>query len=101
MEGMKHSLNTDATDCHGNKLKRSRPHILEYMTKPKMKCVIDFSTCHHDIQEEFLEESDFTYLKNLHRDGLQKAGKGHSLLNKNCMTCCTPLFPAHEGGGIN
>jgi hypothetical protein len=49
MEGMINSLNTDVTDRHGNKLKRSRRHILEYMTKPKTKCVMDFSTCHHVI----------------------------------------------------
>jgi hypothetical protein len=101
MEGMINSLNTDVTDRHGNKLKRSRRHILEYMTKPKTKCVIDFSTCHHDTKEGFQEESDFTYLKKLYRDGLRKTRKAHSLLNKNGMTCCTPLLPAHEGGDIN
>ena len=101
MEGLINSLNTDVTDPHGNKLKRSRHHILEYMTKPKTKCVIDFSMCHHDTMEGFQEESDFTYLKKLYRDGLQKTGKAHSLLDKNCMTCCTPLLPAHEGGDIN
>jgi hypothetical protein len=101
MEGMINSLNTDVTDCHGNKLKRSRRHILEYMTKPKTKCVMDFSTCRHDTKEGFQEESDFTYLKKSYRDGLLKAGKAHSLLDKNCMTCCTPLLPAHEGGDIN
>jgi hypothetical protein len=68
MEGMINSSNTDDTDCHGNKLKRSRLHILEYMTKPKMKCVIGFSMCRHDIKEGFQEESDFTYLKKLYRD---------------------------------
>ncbi len=51
MEGTLNSLNTDVTDCHGNKLKRTRCHILEYMTKPKTKFVIDFSTCHHDTKE--------------------------------------------------
>jgi hypothetical protein len=101
MEGMINSLNTDVTDCHGNKLKRSRRHILEYMTKPKTKCVMDFSTCRHDTKEGFQEESDFTYLKKSYRDGLRKTGKAHSLLDKNCMTCCTPLLPAHEGGDIN
>jgi hypothetical protein len=35
MEGMINSLNTDVTDSHGNKLKRSRRHILEYMTSQK------------------------------------------------------------------
>jgi hypothetical protein len=54
MEGMLNSLNTDVTGRHRNKLKRSRRHILEYMTKPKTKCVIDFSTtCHHDNKEGF------------------------------------------------
>jgi hypothetical protein len=101
MEGMINSLNTDFTDRHGNKLKRSRRHILENMTKPKLKFVIDFSTCHHDTKEGFQEESDFTYLKKSYRDGLRKTGKAHSLLDKNCMTCCTPLLPAHEGGDIN
>ncbi len=101
MEGMINSLNTDVTNCHGNKLKRSRCYILEYTTKPKTKCVIDFSMCHHGTKEGFQEKSDFTYLKKLYRDGLQKNGKAHSLLDKNCMTCCTPLLPAHEGGDIN
>ena len=63
MEGMIKSLNTDVTVRHGNKLKRSRRHILEYTTKPKTKFVIDFRTCHHDTKEGFQEESDFTYLK--------------------------------------
>ncbi len=81
-------------------MKRSRHHILENMTKPKTKFVIDFSMCHHT-KEGFQEESDFTYLKKSYRDGLQKSGNAHSLLDKNCMTCCTPLLPAHEGGDIN
>ncbi len=101
MEGMLNSFNTDVTDYHGNKLKRSKCHILEYMTKPKTKCVINFSTCNHDTNAGFQEESDFTYLKKSYRDGLQNAGKAHSLLNKNCMTCCTPLLPVHEGGDVN
>ncbi len=101
MEGMINSLNTDVTDRHGNKLKRSRCHILENMTKPKTKFVIDLSMCHHDTKEGFWEKSDFTYLKKLYRDGLQKTRKAHSLLDKNCMLCCTPLLPAHEGGDIN
>jgi hypothetical protein len=100
-EGMINSLNTDFTVRHGNKLKKSRWYILENMTKPKTKCVIDFSMCRHDTKEGFQEESDLTYLKKLHRDGLQKAGKAHSLRNKNCMTCCTPLLPSHKGGDIN
>ena len=65
MEGMINSLNTDVTDRHGNKLKRSRRHIFENMTKPKTKFVIDFRTCHHDTKEGFQEESDFTYLLSL------------------------------------
>ena len=44
MEGMLNSLNNDVTDLHGNLLKRSRRHLIEKMTKPKMKLVIDFST---------------------------------------------------------
>ena len=74
MEGMINSLNTDVTDRHGNKLKRSRCHILEYMTQPKMKCVIDFSTCHHDAKEGFQEESDFTYLKKSYRTAKKREG---------------------------
>ena len=74
MEGMINSLNTDVTDRHGNKLKRSIHHILD-MTKPKTKCVMYFSTCHHDTKEGFQEESDFTYLKKSYRDGLQTTGK--------------------------
>ena len=70
MQGMINSLNTDVTNCHGNKLKRSRHHILEYMTKPKTKCVIDYSMFHCDTKEGFQEESDFTYPKKLYRDGL-------------------------------
>ena len=101
MEGMLNSLKNDVTDLHGNLLKRSRRHLIEKMTKPKTKLVIDFSTCHHDIKEGFQEESDFTYLKKLYRDGLQKAGKAHSLIDKNCMKCCTPLLPVHEGGDVN
>ena len=68
MEGMLNSLNTDVTDCHGNKLMRSKCHILEYMTKPKTKSVIDFSISHHDSKEGFQEESDFTYLRKSYRD---------------------------------
>jgi hypothetical protein len=55
MEGMLNSLNNDVTDLHGNPLKRSRHHSLEKMTKPKMKLVIDFSTCHHDTKDGFQE----------------------------------------------
>jgi len=70
MEGMLNSLNNDVTDLHGKLLKRSRRHLIEKMTKPKTKLVIDFSTCHHDIKDGFQEESDFTYLKKSYRDGL-------------------------------
>ena len=101
MEGMLNSLNTDVTDRHGNKLKRSKCHILEYMTKPKTKSVIDFSICHHDTKEGFQEESDFTYLRKSYRDGLRRAGNARSLLEKNCMKCNTPLLPVHEGGDVN
>ncbi len=98
MDGMLNSLNTDVTDHHGNKSKRSRCHILEYMTKPKTKSVIDFSICHHYTKESFQEISDFTYLRKLYRDGLQKAGNASSLLEKNCIKCSAPWLPAHEGG---
>jgi hypothetical protein len=101
MEGMLNSLNTDVTDLHGNLLKRSRHHLIKKMTKLKTKFVINFNTCNHDTKEGFREESDFTYLKKLYRDGLRKAGKAHSLLDKNCMTCCTPLLPVNEGGDVN
>jgi hypothetical protein len=101
MEGILNSLNTDATDRHGNKLKRSRRHILEKMTKPKTKCVIDLRMCHHDTKEGFNKDSDFKYLKKSYRDGLQKTGKALSNLDKNCMTCCTPPLPVHEGDDDN
>ena len=101
MDGMSNSLNTDVTDRHGNKLKRSKCHIIEYMTKPKTKRIIDFGTCHHDTNEGFQEGRDFTYLKKLYRDGLQKSGNASSLLEKNCMACSTPLLPVHEGGDVN
>ena len=75
MEGMINSLNTDVDDHHGNKLKRSRCHILEYMTKPKTKCVIDFSMCHHDTKEGFQEDSDFMYLKSRAEIDCEKPGR--------------------------
>jgi hypothetical protein len=56
MEGMLNSLNTDIHDRHGNKLKRSRRHLIEKMTKPKTKHAIDFSMCNHDTKEGFQEE---------------------------------------------
>ena len=101
MEGMLNSLKTDIHDRHGNKLKRSRRHLVEKMTKPKTPREIDFRTCNHDTKEGFQEESDFTYLKKSYRDGLRKVGKAHSLIDKNCMKCCTPLLPVHEGGDVN
>ena len=101
MEGMLNSLNNDVTDLHGNPLKRSRRHLLEKMTKPKTKCGMDFSMCNRDTKEGFREESDFTYLKKSYRDGLQKSGKAHSLLDKNCMTYFTPLLPVHESGDVD
>ncbi len=101
MEGILNSLNSDFTDRHGNKLKKSKCHILEYTTKPKTKCVINFSMYHHDTREGFQEESGSTYLKKSYRDGLQKAGNASSLLKKNYMKCHTPLLPAHEGGDVN
>ena len=70
MDGMSNSLHNDVTDRHGNKLKRNKHHIIEYMTKPKMKCVIDFSTCHHGTKEGFQEESNTTYMTKLYRAGL-------------------------------
>ena len=82
-------------------MKRSKCHIIEYMTKPKTKGVIDFGTYHHDTTEGFQEESDFTYLKKSYRDGLQKSRNASSLLEKNCMACSTPLLPSHEGGDVN
>ncbi len=54
-----------------------------------------------DTKEDFLEESDFTYLKKSYRDGSQKSGKAHSLLDKNYMTCFTPLLPVHDGGDVD
>ena len=54
--------------CHWppwKQLKRNRHHILEYMTKPKTKCVMDFSTCHHGTKEGFQEESHFTTWRSL------------------------------------
>eukprot|EP00804_Cyclotella_cryptica_P021182 CCRYP_001491-RA/>CCRYP_001491-RA protein AED:0.64 eAED:0.37 QI:0/-1/0/1/-1/0/1/0/105 len=38
-------------------------HITNFMTKPKTKCAVDWSKCHHDTREGFQEESDFTYLR--------------------------------------
>jgi hypothetical protein len=67
MEDMMDSPDTDLADRHGNKLKRSRRQIIEFMTKPKSKCVVDWSKCHHDIAEGFQRESDFTYLKKSYR----------------------------------
>ena len=98
MEDMMDSPDTDLADRHGNKLKRSRRQIIELMTKPKSKCVVDWSKCHHDIAEGFQAESDFTYLKKSFRDGMRKTRKADSLLDKNCMKCNKPLLPIDEGG---
>jgi hypothetical protein len=54
IEDMKDSPDTDVADKHGNKLKRSRHQIIEYMTKPKTKCHdVDWSKCRHDTHEGF------------------------------------------------
>ena len=98
MEDMMDSPDTDLADRHGNKLKRSRRQIIEFMTKPKSKCVVDWSKCHHDIAEGFQRESDFTYLKKSFRDGMRKTGKADYLLDKNCMKCNKPLLLIDEGG---
>ncbi len=98
MEDMMDSPDTDLADRHGNKLKRSRRQIIEFMTKPKSKCVVDWSKCHHDIAEGFQRESDFTYLKKSFRDGMRKTGKADSLLDKNCMKCNKPLLSIDKGG---
>ena len=68
------------------------------MTKPKTKCAVDWSKCHHDAKEGFQTESDFTYLKKSFHDGMRKTGKADSLLDKNCMKCNKPLLPIDEGG---
>ena len=96
MEDMMDSPDADLADRHGNKLKRSRCQIIEFMTKPKSKCVVDWSKCHHDIAEGFQRESDFTYLKKSFRDGMRKTGKADCLLDK--MKCNKPLLPIDEGG---
>ena len=75
-------------------------HISEF-DKAKNEVFNGFRMCHHDTKEGFQDESDFTYLKKLYRDGLQKSGMAHLLLNKNCITCCSSLLPTHEGGDIN
>lgn len=98
MEDMMDSPDADLADRHGNKLKRSRRQIIEFMTKPKSKCVVDWSKCHHDIAEGFQAESDFTYLKKSFRDGMRKTGKADCLLDKNCMKCNKPLLPIDKGG---
>ena len=98
MEDMMDSPDADVDDRDGNKLKRSRHQIIEFMTKPKSKCVVDWSKCHHDIAEGFQRESDFTYLKKSFRDGMRKTGKADSILYKNCMKCNKPLLPIDEGG---
>ena len=98
MEDMMDSPDADLADKHGNKLKRSRRQRSEFMMKPKSKCVVDWSKCHHYTAEGFQAESDFTYLKKSFRDGMRKTGKADSLLDKNCMKCNKPLLPIDEGG---
>ena len=95
MEDMMDSPDADLVDRHGNKLKRSRRQLIEFMTKPKSKCVVDWSKY---TAEGFQAESDFTYLKKSFRDGMRKTGKADSLLDKNCMKCNKPLLPIDEGG---
>ena len=63
MEDMMDNPDADVADRHGNKLKRSQCQIIEFMTKPKKKCAVDWSKCHHDIAEGFQTESNFTYPK--------------------------------------
>ena len=101
MEEMMDSPDTDAADRHGNKLKRSRRHLLNFMTKPKTKSTIDWSKCHHGTKEGYQAESNFTYLKKSYRDGQRKNGKADSLLEKNRMKCNKPLLPVHEGGDVH
>ena len=98
MEDMMDNPDVDVTDRHGNKLKRSRRQIIEFTMKPKTKCAVDWSKCHHDTKEGFQTESDFTYLKKSFCDGMRKTGKADSLLDKNCMKCNKPLFSIDEGG---
>ncbi len=98
MEDMMDNPDADVADRHGNKLKRSRRQIIKFMMKPKTKCTVDWSKCHHDTKEGFQTESDFTYLKKFFRDGMRKTGKADFLLGKNCMKCNKPLLPIDEGG---
>ena len=95
MEDMMDSPDADVANRHGNKLKRSRRQIIEFMMKPKTKCAVDWSKCHHDTKEGFQTESVFTYLKKSFHDGMRKTG---NLLDKNCMKCNKPLLPIDEGG---
>ena len=56
MEDMMDSPDADVADRHGNKLKRSRCHIINFMTKPKTKCAVDWRKCHHDTKEGFRQK---------------------------------------------
>lgn len=87
IEDMIENPDADVVDNYGNKLKRSWYHIIHFMTKPKTKCAVDWSNCHHDTKEALQAENDFTYLKKSFRDGMRMTGKADSLLNKNCMKC--------------
>ncbi len=98
MEDMMDNPDADVADRHRNKLKRNRRQIIEFMTKPKTKCAIDWNKCHYDTKEGFQTESDFTYLKKSFRDGMRKTGKADSLLDKNCMKCKKPLLSIDKGG---
>ena len=77
------SPDADVADRHGIKLKRSRCQIIKFMTKPKTKCAVDWSKCHHDTKEGFQTESDFMYLKKSFHDGMRKTGKADSFLTRN------------------
>ncbi len=98
MEDMMDSPDVDVADRHGKKLKRSQCQKIEFMTKPKTKCAVDWSKYHHDTKEGFQTESDFTYLKKSFCDVMRKTGKAESLHDKNCMKCNKPLLPIDEGG---
>ena len=92
------SPDADVADSHGNKLKRSQCQIIECMMKPKTKCAVDWSKCHHDTKEGFQTESNFMYLKKSFCDGMRKTGKADSLLDKNSRKCNKPLLPIDKGG---
>ena len=91
------SPDADVADRHGNKPKRSRRQIIEFMTKPKTKCAVDWSKYHHGTKEGFQAGSNFMYLKKSFCDGMRKTEKADSLLDKICMKCKKTLLPIHEG----